>query len=578
MYLYTTYKLANSHIRKLAHSPSLLTILPMSRSFFRFVVSLLLFVIFVGVLYIFRNEIIDTLVELQEKEKESQTNAEIIIPAVDQTTPQDPPPTEESDTEDVLTTLDEPTSTESEQVSALLESQEKEEATFQLQLKEAKDLLDHNYFSQAAFELSYLIRQNPNDIRPYVLLGDVYLRTNDIDRLTSLLDQIQTRFEGRDEVNLLQTRKWIQEEKFGLISTINANTPQLRFYQAILAAMQNNHEQAKGIFVELFALPTRSDDEVLSLQAPDETEPTVSREFKRRTNDFMAIYDEFSSLKEGKNPHLFALYSKILSQHNEGLLAKKFADLAIQEEIGYIDAWVLRGYASFLMQEFEAALSDFQHAYELDPTRPESNYFLALTLYELEQYDEAGLYFERALDEEFEFSESVRWKLIDIFSKQKKYDKALELYSELLTPETEDSKFTSAIDMAVNLVGRSDLALEFTETLLEKDPNSNFAANLYAWSLIANKEYIKAEQILKDLLEEDDQIARTYLNFGLLKEKQNKFSEAKKYYKRAYEIGRAKEAPSSIINLSAESYNKLLKVSDRPEAEDDLSDRDASSP
>ncbi len=520
----------------------------MSRGIFRLIVTILILIIIGGGLYIFRNDIRNALIETKSDTKT------ITLDEVDETDELIPLDTSEDIKEIVLPNDIEPTSTEADQVSALLDSTEPiPETPYEKRLAEAKSLIEHNYFSQASFEISHLLRKNPENIELYMLLGEIYLRTNDLERLDNLIDQMQTKFEGMDDVLLLQTRKWIQEEKFSLITTINTENSGLKFYQSILLAMQNDQEGAKQGFIDLFGDELDSD-------------------FTIKVNDFIAIYDEFGSLKEGKNAHLFALFSKVLAKHNEALLAKQFADLAIKEEISYIDAWVLRGYSFFLMQDYETALKDFQHAHQMDPTRPESTYFLGLTLYELDRFEESALYFEQILDNDFEFSETLKWKLVTIFSRQKKYEEALELYRQLLTPEAKEDQFISAIDMAVNLVGRSDVALEFTETLRKKDPNSIFSNNLYVWALIANEEYVLAEQILEKLLIQNPNIARTHLNYGLLLEKQSKYIQARESYKKAYEIGKNNDASSSIINLSAESYNKLLKIKDLPVEESTVSD------
>jgi len=513
----------------------------MIRLAYRLLVLVLSLLIVLGVLYVFRIQILDWGIQkFQETPDKAPISIEKTVEEVPEAIVVLEAFVEEED--DLIDPADLPPVNPEEQFSALMDKiPEETETEFQTRLDNARQLLEYNYFSQAAFELSYLLRSHPRSLETYALLGEVYLQTNDLIKLESLISQIESKFEDQELTTLLKMRKWIYEEKFELIGAINSVDPEIRFYQGIIKGIQNDHEGAKQLFIAAFS-------------------ETDNQNLQKKLNDFIAIYDEFNSLKEGENPHLLALYSKVLSQYDESLLGRKFADLAIQEEVGYIDAWILRGYSYYLSQDFDMALQDFRHAYNLDAARPQTTYFLAMTLYELENYTEAATYFEQALEYDFDFSENVRWKLVDIFTKNKKYDQALNLYKDLLDSESSPAKFTKAIDLAVNYGSRPDLALDFTTKLYNKNKKDHFSANLHVWALIATKNYVIAENILVRLMQEDPNMARTHLNYGLLREKEENYGEAKRYYKKGYEIGKAYDAPSSIINLAAESYNRLLKV------------------
>ena len=438
------------------------------------------------------------------------------------------------------------------------------QATYGDHLVEAQELIEHSYFSKATMVLSDLIRKKPKKIEAYLMLGDIYLQERDLEKLQALIDSLENQFPNNPEVALLRTRKWIAEEKFGLVlgmlEGFESLTPHLRWYQTVLYSLQNNHKAARESLLVLQG--SGFDDEVL----------------EAKIDQWDQIYRDFDIVSEGKNAHLFALFAKALAESGEPLLARHFADLSIKDEIGYIDAWVLRGYSSFLMQEYARAVADLRHAYNLDPARPQTQDFLALALYEQEQYQEAGLYFEQVLEHDFEFSESVRWKLVDIFSRQKKYEKALGMYETLLQSESDPQRFVSAVDIAVNVLGKPEVALHFTEELIEKDPDSIFLNNLYGWALIANKQYYEAQQVLEAQLDIDPRYARTHLNLGLLYEEQERYSKAREYYKKAYLYGKTDAKLLSVVNLASERHNALLEKEDRPEEEEVLSDREENSP
>lgn len=439
-------------------------------------------------------------------------------------------------------------------------------------IREAKTLINKGYFTLATLELTEAIKEKPDFIEPYLLLGEIYIQSNDTKKLNNLLINLQENFQNNPHILILKIRKWINEKKFAESLELFKNTkdlPQdLRFYHAALLSLQNNHVESKKILKELEKLSSETKEFQVTeegiVSGEIDTKKILQQEFVKKIKDFSIVYEEFETLHEGKNAHLFAKLSKVLAENNEAILAKEFADAAIKEDIGYIDGWILRGYAQFLAQDFENALNDFRHAYELDPIRPEIHYFLALALYEQKNYSEAALFFEKSLEYDFEFSEEVRWKLVEIFARQKKFDRVLSLYEELLEYDSKPEKFVAAVHTAVDLVKKPEVALNFTKILLAKNEDDVFAINIHAWALIANKNFIEAETTLNKALELEPENPRTFLNLGLLHEEKKEFEIAIQMYQKSYELGKKYKNFSSLVNLAAERYNELLIQYEKP--------------
>ena len=439
-------------------------------------------------------------------------------------------------------------------------------------IRKAKDLINKGYFTLATLELTEAIKEKPDFIEPYLLLGEIYNQSNDIKKLDNLLTNLQENFKNNPYILIIQIRKWINEKKFAESLDLFKNTkdlPQdLKFYHAVLLSLQNNHIESKKILKELEKLSSKTKEFQITEEGITSTNTNskniLQQEFTKKIKDFAVVYEEFENLHEGKNAHLFAKLSKVLAENNEAILAKEFADAAIKEDIGYIDGWILRGYAQFLAQDFENALNDFRHAYELDPIRPEIHYFLALALYEQKNYSEAALFFEKSLEYDFKFSEEVRWKLVEIFARQKKFDRVLTLYEELLEYDSKPEKFVAAVHTAVDLVKKPEIALKFTKILLSKNENDVFAMNIHAWALIANKNFLEAENILNKAKELESENPRTFLNLGLLYEEKKEFESAIQMYQKSYELGKKYKNFSSLVNLAAEKYNELLIQNEKP--------------
>ncbi len=445
-------------------------------------------------------------------------------------------------------------------------------------LTEARRLMDHGYFSLATIELQGAIREKPKQIAPYELLGEIYVRTRDLGKLDNLIAELEKSFPKNPEIQVLQGRKLIAENKFAeALKQLNATEnlpPALEFYRAALLALQNNHTTAKEILESLISLPLQSESEESSEQSR-----TLSPQLFEKIQNFLKVYTEFGEFSEGKSPHLFALIGKMLAEKEESALAHEFADTAIREDISYIDAWIVRGYAALQMEDIESALEDLRHAYELDPLRPQSHYFLALALDRAGKTDEAILFFEKSLEHEFEFSEEVKWKLVELFSRSERYDRVLELYRDLLEPEDNPDEYVRALHTAIDLVKKPEVALEFAEKLIEKNPNDVFAMNMYGWALVANKRFIPAEEMLRRAEKRDPENPRTFLNLGLLYQEQANFLAAKEMYKKSYDLGKSLDTSAgvAITNLAAERYNHLLAQIERPE-EPAAPDKPESSP
>ena len=459
-------------------------------------------------------------------------------------------------------------------------------------IREAKKLIDNEYFSLATLELSAAITEKPDLIQPYLLLGEVHLRTRNLEKLENLITELKQKFPDDGEIDVLRARKLIAEKNFVAASSILAqagkNLPLgLQFYRAVLLALQNDHAQARKILRELERVPVRSRELTVGKKGVQEKQPvlssegieksqTISPELLEKITGLIVVFEEFDNFADGKNPHLFALIAKNLAEHNEAVLAREFADVAIKEDITYIDAWILRGYSNFLLQYYKAAEEDLRHAYELDPIRPETHYFLALALHKSGRDDEAILFFEKSLEHNFEFSNEVRWKLIELFAAQKKFDRVVELYQELVTEEPDPKKFIKAVYTSIDILKKPEIALEITQNLIAKNPDDILAMNLHGWALIANKKFIEAEQLLRKAEKLDPLRPRTFLNLGLLYEQQEKFTEAREFYKKSYELG--KDQPfNSVVNLAAEKYNELINRPKKPE-ESEASSKPASSP
>lgn len=445
-------------------------------------------------------------------------------------------------------------------------------------IREAKKLIDDSQFSKASALLSSVLKKDPNLLAPYKFLGEIYVQTKDFAKLDNLTKVLKEKFPNNSIISTLKIKKLVAEKKFKEALAIINNTADmpfdLQFYQAILSSLKNDHTKSRDILTELSNVPVDENKE--DLKDFQIEEGFVSKEFNQKVNSLLEVYSDFDKFADGKNPHLFVLIGKKLVEDNEAILSKEFSDVAIKEDPEYVDAWVLRGYTEYLMQDYENSLVDLYQAYELDPSRPEVYYFLALSLEKSGNLAEAALFFEKSLDFDFEFSSEIRWKLITILIDQQKYDKVIEIYKDLVKIEPNPEKFVSATANLINILKNPQAAVEITQTITEKNPNDILSLNLNAWALIENNNLDEAEIVLKKALELGKDNPRTALNFGLLYEKHGDYSLAREWYKKSYEYGQGRGF-DDIVNMAADNFNKMLDQENPAKLSPD-DKRDASSP
>jgi lipopolysaccharide biosynthesis regulator YciM len=415
-------------------------------------------------------------------------------------------------------------------------------------------LMEKQLWSVANSRLLKLIKKHPKNIKLGLILGDLLLQKNELEKLKKLIINLKDRFGESNSLQFLKIRLFVQEGRFDELQSFlekNENKQNyLKFYQAILLSMQNNHKEAKKILDKL------SKSKILQKNLTDD-ELYLARSTKKKSRAIYNIYDNFNEFKDGENPHLFTLLSKSLLNNSEPFLAKKFANIAILDDFSYVDAWILRGYANYILGDLVNALGDMKHAYDLDPVREQTHYLLGLILYENNKTSEAALFLEKSLEYDFTIDKEIKFKLLDIYTKQKKYKKVFNLYQEILNKKSTKNDYTTAIHTAINLLKRPDLALEYTQKLIEKNPQDVFTMNLHAWALLANKKILLAEKILNNALSLDKNNARTFLNIGLLNEQKNELKKAKDFYYKSYQIGKNSNTNFSITGLAARSYNRL---------------------
>jgi len=405
---------------------------------------------------------------------------------------------------------------------------------------ERGDYYTNNAFlSLAVNEYTKAAQIHPELIEPYFKLGKSHM-------LLGNYTKAQTNFEKALEIEpnnvnslIFLAKNYIKQSAFekakNIFSNIETNNPEIVFYLALFDLLVNENNSAQKKLTQII-------------------ETTEDKALKEKIANLLNSYEEFSLFKGGKNIHLRTLLAKSLNQIEEYELSLAILKEIIQEKNDYRDAWILNGYAYLSLENYEFALDSFRKAYDLDSEKPETQYFIGLTYFELGQTEDALTYLNIALKNGFEPQIQVKQKLGDIYLAKKDYVQTVEMLEDILELSSENvNTFIRPIWIYLDFLNDPDKALELAQKAYKLHPESAMTYNLLAWSYLGKNEYLKAEEYLKKAIKIDPNLQAAWYNFGLTYEGLGNKTKALEVYQKAYEMGK----DSSIGNLAAQKYNEL---------------------
>lgn len=191
----------------------------------------------------------------------------------------------------------------------------------------------------------------------------------------------------------------------------SAGSPQKAYGLSLLAIIQGSHEEAK---IQLSA--------VINGWEP------VLRSYARA---LAAAYDEYALFPESTPLHLQALLGRALAQVQECELALPMVGRVTQQLSDYRDAWIVQGYCELTTERHREALASLERAYQIDPEKPETQYFLARAYAALDDHNNAVTFLQYSLQNGFEPKSEVRSALAAEAVKAGNLTLAIEQYDAL---------------------------------------------------------------------------------------------------------------------------------------------------
>ncbi len=276
----------------------------------------------------------------------------------------------------------------------------------------------------------------------------------------------------------------------------------------------------------------------------------------KKSQRIIDAYREFDYYRDGLPLHLKTLLARSLNQIDEPALAIWLLRDVLTEKTDYRDAWILLGYAYYNLQQFSLAEDAFRKAYELDTEKPETQYFLGLTYYALNNLPESARFFEYAVVNGFEPKTQVYQKLSEVYVLEEEFQKAVSMYENYLAlaPETHPEDFVRPVFIYIEYLQAPANALVLAQKVVTAHPDKAMSYTLLGWAYAANDDFTNALVNLEKARIMDATLPYLSLAFGKFYEAKGEIEKAKEYYKEAYD-----KNDLSVRNEAAESYNVLLE-------------------
>lgn len=312
------------------------------------------------------------------------------------------------------------------------------------------------------------------------------LQIRDIPAARSTLEKLRRSGARSEDVLLIETIIFLRTGelvKAGQLLQAAVPSPQQQYGLSLLSLIQGNHEETQQHLREV----------------ADGWEP-VLRTYART---LLSAYEEYALFPQSPPIHLDTLLARALAQVQECELALPIVVRVTQAQDDYRDAWIVQGYCELVTQRAREALASFERAYNLDPEKPEIQYFLGRAYAALEDPSNALTFLRYALQNGFEPEADVRRAIAKQALKTGNAGLALEQIDALTKlPDATLETYRESVEIALTLERKQDAVLTATEAT-QKWPEESAAWELLGDALRAAGDTEQAKHSYETALQKD---------------------------------------------------------------------------
>lgn len=416
--------------------------------------------------------------------------------------------------------------------------------TYDERIEKGNYYFDRGFLTFAANEYVKAANLEPDRIEPYFKLSQTHFDLMDYAKAKrnaeEVLERAPTQYEAKFQLMriALKQNDFTAAQQYGneLIAA-GITDPRVAYYSALVQIAFGQYEAGEKLLRDASNLSVGN------------------TELDGSINTLLGSYEEFAFAQSAEDLYLAELLSRSLNQIGEYELAVyKLKDI-LRTRSDLRDSWVLLGFAYLNLEKYLFALSSFEQAYDLDPQKPATQYFLGVTYTELQQYDDAIVFLNYALDNGFEQKALLKQKLADLYLEVEDYEKSVQAYEEVLNYNKQDAEaFVRPVWIYLDFLNDPIKAMKLAELAVITFPFEPMAYNLLGWSQTGTRNFVESEKNLMKAITMDPEFAAAYYNLAKLYEEMGRVETAMENYQKAYEF----DQNGSIGNLSAKRFNALM--------------------
>jgi len=321
-------------------------------------------------------------------------------------------------------------------------------------------------------------------------LAQAQLQRRDIRGAQDTLDKLRRAGARSEDILLLESIISLRAGEIAraqqLLSTAD-DSPQKHYGLGLLAIITGDHQNAQtelGLVVGGWEPVLRSYARII-----------------------LGAYEEYALFADSPVIHLQTLLGRALAQVQECELALPLLSQVTNSQDDYRDAWIVQGFCELSTERFAEALASLERAYQLDPEKPETQYFLARSYMSLDDHANALTFLQYALRNGFEPEEEVRRLIAREALEMDNAALAFEQYELLAQRQDADIQTYADYVAAAIATERADEALVKAQEATTKWPQSAMAFDLLGWASAESGRPEEARAALTKALDLDPNLA-----------------------------------------------------------------------
>jgi tetratricopeptide (TPR) repeat protein len=315
-------------------------------------------------------------------------------------------------------------------------------------------------------------------------LAQAQLQRRDVRGAQNTLDQLRREGAKSEDVLLLE-------------SIINIRTGELEKARTILQAANDSPQKHYGLALLAIVGADHMTAQTELAAVVNGWEP-VLRSYART---MLTAYDEYTLFPESPQIHLLTLLSRSLAQVQECELALPLLSQVTRAQDDYRDAWIIQGFCELTSERPAEALASLERAYQIDPEKPETQYFLGRAYMEQGDHGNALTFLQYALQNGFEPAAEARRLIASEALQTGNIALALDQTDALTKlPNATIDAYSDYVSAAILSDKKQEAEVKAQEAV-QKWPNAALAYDLLGWAQAENDKKDEAKKNLEKALQ-----------------------------------------------------------------------------